>query len=53
MAIALRNSRHSYLRSLAVQWLRKHKPVVYRILTKKALERYPTVSSNTNHDKEN
>jgi len=44
--IAVRNSRHSYLRSLALQWLRKNKPIVYRILKRKAMDKYP-VSNGT------
>lgn len=48
-----RSSRHSYLRTLCFDWIRKHKPVVLRLLRKKAHEKYPrtdstAVNSNNN-----
>lgn len=36
-----RNLRYSYTATLAMQWLRKNKPVVYRVLRMKALQKYP------------
>lgn len=46
MAISQRNSKHSKLRSLCTQWLRKHKPIVYRLLSKKAAESNGKISSS-------
>lgn len=37
----LRNGRHAYLRTLCAQWLRKHKPIVYRLLSKRAAGKFP------------
>jgi hypothetical protein len=45
--ITTRNARHSRIRTLSAQWLRKHKPIIYRMLAKKAAEQYPTNSNSS------
>jgi hypothetical protein len=50
-ASELRRLRHGRLRTLALQWIRKHKPNVYRNLSKRAADDYPKVSVvNSNHN---
>lgn len=50
VAITARNSKHSKLRTLCSQWLRKHKPIVYRILSKKASEGKVSSSQSNNSE---
>jgi hypothetical protein len=37
-----RTNRHSYLRTLCTEFIRNKYPVIYRVLSKRAAEQYPT-----------